>query len=492
MTWSATSTILSATAAGTRLSELKTGTPSYVTILEAGDHTTYSINRRIRVTNGADLLIDPAIETLSISNNGRPNVEVQNGGALTVGGDGSASTNHDRGSAGMGGALYGAGTALITGNNGEACCDSGSMRIYSGGTFNLYRATMIFGGVVRWDSGSTINVIDGRIFFHPVTASNVRGGRIRIRCWEGTNTTIRGLRTWNVQFDVLTNEAFGAFEGYDPRDVTIGVEASPNAANSNWAGSTVALSNVPDYRDYAQALLSNWRSAQDVQIRNTAAGSATKLIPDQSDSTTSATEPALGGRVFHRVKVRAVANDGSAITGATMHIRDTNHNSRPAEFALSGVTINETADRVYRQTSAANGNFPDADVLTGIWYRTNDVGDIAEPDGNEILDVRGKNNTAGEDLFDIEIGSYGHEFVQLMNQTLNGVADYERTVVLEADRSITETRTATVAAYTTLETPQKWYDYVKYSVSDNSTYAGQQSIYVSRNGDTLDFRQRPT
>ena len=153
------------------------------------------------------------------------------------------------------------------------------------------------------------------MYFHNVTNTGVRGGRIRIRCEEGGGVTIRGLRTWNVQFDVLTNEALTAFEGYDPRDVSIGVEASPNAANAAWAGSIVTLSGVPDYRDYASALLSNWRCQQDVRIINSAAGSATRMVPDRSPSTTTAAAPAHGGRVFHRVNVQVLTTEGDGIEG---------------------------------------------------------------------------------------------------------------------------------------------------------------------------------
>ena len=140
-------------------------------------------------------------------------------------------------------------------------------------------------------------------------------------------------------------------------------------------------------------------------------------------------------------------------------------------------------------TSAADGNFPQQEVLLAQWYRTGDVEDIDVPDGNEIVDVRGKTNTAGTDDFDIQIASYGHRFTQLFDQIFNGVENYTRSVFLEPDPLITETSTAVVETYTTLETPAKWYDHVKFEAT-GAAYAGAQSIYCTRNGNTLDVGSR--
>ena len=483
MAWSANST--TATVTGTaNLNELDSNTPSWVTRHQAGPVTVYVIARRLSISSGATLWIDPTSQMCIVTHGNRPNVEVW--GTLTLAGQGTESTSHDRGAQGMGGILYGAGTALVTGNNGESCCVSGSLRVRSGGTFRMENATAVFQGVVKWDSGCTITINNGRMYFHNVTNTGVRGGRIRIRCEEGDNVNINGLRTWNVQFDVLTNEPLATFEGYDPRDVSIGVEASPNAANANWAGSIVTLSGVPDYRDYAAALLSNWRCQQDVRIINSAAGSATRMVPDRSPSTTSTTAPAHGGRVFHRVNVQVLTTDGDGIEGARLYISDTDNGAR-ANTVTADTTnnpIDESGGRTYSAASDADGNFPVQEVLTAQWYRTNVVADINTPDENEVVDVRGKTNTAGTDDFDIQLAGYGYRFTQLFDQVFNGTSNYTRSVFLEPDPLITESDTSVVEAYTTLENARKWYDHVKYEAT-GSDYAGAQSIYCTRDGGTL-------
>ena len=484
MPWSANAN--TATVTGTaNLNELDAVSTSWLTRHQVGPVTVYVVDRQVSINSGATLWIDPTSQMLLITSTRRPNVDVR--GTLTLAGQGTESSSHDRGLNGMGGIIYGAGTALVTGNNGEACCSDGSLRVRSGGTFRMEQATAVFGGVLRWESGCTITINNGRMYFHAVTDTSVRGGRIRIRCEEGGNVNIRGLRTWNVQFDVLTNEAFGAFDGYDPRDVSIGVEASPNAANPAFAGSVVTLTGVPDYRDYASALLSNWRSQQDVRIINSAAGSATRLVPDQSPATTNVANPAHGGRIFHRVAVRALTAAGAGIEDARLYIADTDNGARANTVTAdtAGNEIDESGGRTYSATSGADGNFPVQEVLTAQWYRTNDVDDINTPDENEIVDVRGKTNTAGTDDFDIQLAAYGYRFAQLFDQIFNGISNYERTVFMEPDPLITQANTAVVEAYTTLENPRKWYDHVKYEAT-GASYAGAQSIYCTRDGDTLD------
>ena len=299
-------------------------------------------------------------------------------------------------------------------------------------------------------------------------------------------STLTGYEHGMYSLMFLTNEPLATFEGYDPRDVSIGVEASPNAANASWAGSVVTLSGVPDYRDFASALLSNWRCQQDVRIINSAAGSATRMVPDRSPSTTSTTAPAHGGRVFHRVNVQVLTTEGDGIEGARLYISDTDNGARVDTVTADTANnpIDESGGRTYSAASDADGNFPVQEVMTAQWYRTNVVNDIDTPDENEIVDVRGKTNTAGTDDFDIQLAGYGYRFTQLFDQVFNGTTNYTRSVFLEPDPLVTESDTSVVEAYTTLENARKWYDHVKYEAT-GTDYAGAQSIYCTRDGDTL-------
>jgi hypothetical protein len=60
----------------------------------------------------------------------------------------------------------------------------------------------------------------------------------------------------------------------------------------------------------------------------------------------------------------------------------------------------------------------------------------------------------------------------------------EQQVVLFADVFLTESNKAIVDAYTTIDTPQKFYDRAKAYLVDN--YAGETSTIVSREGNSID------
>jgi hypothetical protein len=64
------------------------------------------------------------------------------------------------------------------------------------------------------------------------------------------------------------------------------------------------------------------------------------------------------------------------------------------------------------------------------------------------------------------------------------LSDYTLSPNLVNDSSITETTKATVDAYTTLETPQKFYDYAKSYLVDN--YSGETSTLVARSNAEID------
>ena len=80
--------------------------------------------------------------------------------------------------------------------------------------------------------------------------------------------------------------------------------------------------------------------------------------------------------------------DGTRIEAARFFIRD-NDNGKRATTTTAG-TIDETADHTLYQSTNSSGTTGVQNVLTSMYYRTNTVADIAAPDDNEIVDIRGK------------------------------------------------------------------------------------------------------
>ena len=84
------------------------------------------------------------------------------------------------------------------------------------------------------------------------------------------------------------------------------------------------------------------------------------------------------------------------------------------------------------------------------------------PDGNEIVDVRGKTGVPGEDLFDIHILDYSHSLATVANVAMKGLDPLSLTWTLFPDPNISEQNPTIVASYTQLDDLDKLYDYAKY------------------------------
>ena len=110
------------------------------------------------------------------------------------------------------------------------------------------------------------------------------------------------------------------------------------------------------------------------------------------------------------MNVQVLTTEGDGIEGARLYISDTDNGARVDTVTADTANnvIDESGGRTYSAASDTDGNFPVQEVMTAQWYRTNVVNDIDTPDENEIVDVRGKTNTAGTDDFDIQLAGYGY------------------------------------------------------------------------------------
>ena len=119
-------------------------------------------------------------------------------------------------------------------------------------------------------------------------------------------------------------------------------------------------------------------------------------------------------------------------------------------------------------------------VRTGIAYVSRDAGPV------NTLNRSYFGKTSADD-FDIYAVGYLYN-VASGSHVLRGVNGYTYTQPMVTDASISQTTRATVDAYTTINTPQQFYDRAKSWLVAN--YAGQTAPLVSRSGDTVNAGAR--
>ena len=152
---------------------------------------------------------------------------------------------------------------------------------------------------------------------------------------------------------------------------------------------------------------------------------------------------------------------------------------RPDHVLTNFDTDPATTQRTYEKTTDANGEVTEFEVLIG-------EGFSPQGDVNGWVRSRGKNpkkyyynQPYTDDIFDYGIISYAQN-IFTAEIALRGADGSEIDVVLQPDFIITENSKTTVDAYTSIDTPQKFYDRAKAYLVDN--YAGEGSTIVSRAG----------
>jgi hypothetical protein len=175
---------------------------------------------------------------------------------------------------------------------------------------------------------------------------------------------------------------------------------------------------------------------------------------------------------------------GGAIEGAKLYIKDYDNGNRRL-YNQEAPSIDLLDDQVYTATSNASGVFPTQLVLTGAQLADFTYGssNSGVNTGAYAWDYRSKNGDT-DDLFDVFFASYSHLLTQLTDVPLKGVGGVSEQATMFIDTAITEAVKATVDAYTTLETPQKFYDRAKSYLVDN--YAGETATIVTRAANLID------
>lgn len=127
---------------------------------------------------------------------------------------------------------------------------------------------------------------------------------------------------------------------------------------------------------------------------------------------------------------------GNAISNAKFFIKDTNHGNRET-YSKEGHTVNNVADKIYTGITNSSGSTPTVEILLAA--NIVNTGNSDAPNiGNYAWDYRGKNNDPS-DLFDVNVWSYKHSYVQLSNIEMKGINKKEVSTTLFDDLNITKT-----------------------------------------------------
>lgn len=421
-----------------------------------------------QITISGTLTFDATVERIiATSTTQTEQLRITSGGTLNCLG-GLASSSF-----GSGARLDSKPTAIQLGMTGTQCCSNGSVAIESGGRMNLYGVRIDLDSVLAWESGSGGIIRDSILYCKTVPGSNTT----RIRCEGATNWDIQGLDLYNIQFDWLTDEVFIANSGI--RGLNAGM---PFENATGTAGATRLWRGVPDPRPAADAFGNNWQGQKDVIIELSEAGTGAMIVPDSEDGTGG---NGHGGLIYHEYNITVA---GSSAPSGKCFVRDTDNSLRKEITTPTGI-FDTDADQFLITTITAGASTSTTDILIGHWYRNNSVGDLAAPDGNEILDARGKNDVdettaddADRDLFDVYFKGLDWLPASAIDTKMNGLVATEVFIGTLEDTTRDSDSAATIAAYTSLPTDIKFWNAMKeWSVLDANLESPTSSTLLFSN-----------
>lgn len=217
-----------------------------------------------------------------------------------------------------------------------------------------------------------------------------------------------------------------------------------------------------------------WEGAAQIRgIRSYDSPQGTNLYCGSADSTVAAVGWA---EMWRRLRPRALTTANAAIQGAILYMRDTNNGFRGAVSAVTGngavVTARNTgylatdgltlgADRVYIQTTGADGRTNQFNVLIGAVAAQVAILRPGYDVGASRVDRRGKTDTAASrantDPFDLHLWSYGHQYTLIPDFSMAGAGVATPTGQMLVDTGVTLTQ-AQAAALTQIDTLDQLYD----------------------------------
>ncbi|MGC6403521.1 MAG: hypothetical protein ACON4A_08765 [Flavobacteriaceae bacterium] len=437
------------------------------TAVGTGDtrYTVYHVgNRKLNITG--TLTIDPRKEQILFDTSApTATVDVANGGTLNLGIQdtftGSTVVKYDRA------------TPFVFSRGGGQSWTVGHahIRVRNGGTMNLYGTTLYLnnGRSLFYENGSFGVIRDAQI------RSKTGAPRIYL---TSTNLDINGLEVFDMN-SVNLNGALTQLVNFIPYNVNWPVFFN-GGANDNRVIPVRNFDEVgSDYTIVGQG--------------------ATKFIfinkVNGSQGMTSVLRGVSGTAfvVETRKEVRVnLLDDNGPIQGANIYIADIDHGNRSAYTAGNAANdFDYRQDITYFVTTDGNGDTSTLDVLTSATVVNSGADAGRVTDANPVLatiDYRGK-TTDGTDAFDLHMWSYNHVYKSIERE-LRGADVLEVAEKLEIDTHISQTDTSTVAAYSTIDNLDQFYDAAKYWKTQNQTqmeYPAIDQPLLQADGNVLDL-----
>lgn len=299
------------------------------------------------------------------------------------------------------------------------------------------------------------------------------GGTYQLRI-QSSNFRTYGLTVENRTFAMLAAVNLGGFKPINC-DQAIAMSAGSPFGPTPVTGADLRGGNIVDI---------GYRADRSIRLVNHKRGSA--LIA--AGNTTTAD---VQNRGLHEIKQEVAVSiknlAGASIDGARIFMRDTDNGNRIAANTFAS-NVDYIADRTYEGvisggTLAITTN---GGVLLAAVYQN--VANVAVTRFQNIVwDYRSRSDSSADD-FRFGYAAYGY-MPGTIDVVLQGDVAAPVSAVALADSAITEATVATVAAYTTLETLAKIYDYSSYWLTlsgANMETAGLGSSLLSFNGGVLD------
>jgi hypothetical protein len=175
------------------------------------------------------------------------------------------------------------------------------------------------------------------------------------------------------------------------------------------------------------------------------------------------------------------------LTGAITYQKTTDSSGNVETFSVTTAYQFLEYDSTQSAALSANGGPYNIPSFNTYWRESdNAVPGITDWDTTRFggfykVDRRSDSGTSADD-FTFKFCSYRHSLATSI-QALKGTGVLSVNWVLFNDATITETNKTIVDAYTTIDTPEKFYDRAKSYLYDN--FAGQTSTIVTRNGNVI-------
>ncbi len=246
------------------------------------------------------------------------------------------------------------------------------------------------------------------------------------------------------------------------------------SASSGFSEATITLNNAFYYTETAQGTdinfidydIANNISSYDINFENQTQMCVVNFYNTNNRMRVRQQNANRGGygKCFKEFNVPVEDLNGTALE-FSYYGKDFNNGSRMVSFLNA---YDDTADKIYSGINQT-GNFTDS-ILWEILIPKNSV---------KTSDDR----TNANDKIPINFIGYGQSITPY-TPTLISLSEETNPIKMSPDLLITVSNKSTVDAYTTLETPTKFYDRAKSYLVTN--YAGELSTLVSRSGNQID------